>query len=449
MSDGGGFPLQIPTPPPLQSSGAYTFQLSAPEACIEAFERLGAEKYAAASLQAQHLQSARRSANLVFLDWSANRGINLWAIGDEPLMIPLQPGVATITLPSNVVQQWDTYRRQVTVGAMVTLNDPLTPALINGIPILDAANQPQTVGPISGVFTTTGGSIEIQVEWPAHGLVVGSPVFFSMPLAAGGLTLPQFVLIDAVIDQNNFTFNFAMAAPESQTGQGTPPLFATTLGSPIVTVYLPNSNVAVNDQFPVNFQTVVGGLTIQPGFYSVTAVLNGGSFTIAPNAGSADSTTAVFENNGQIQIATQAVGVPVTDIFMWPISRNDYSFLPNKRVPGPPTSYWFNLIRPAPTVTVWPVPPMSVTPANYWMMIAYRQRLLQDWALDGTTVPDIPPWFYPAFVADLAAALAEKWSPALWEAKLTAAASVWTRAAASNVEHNTMSIVPVFQAFNY
>jgi hypothetical protein len=416
---------------------------------IEAFERLDAQKYAAASLQAQHLQSARRSANFVLLDWSANRGINLWAIGDEPLMIPMQPGVSTFTLPSNVIQQWDTYRRQLTVGPMVTLNAPLMPALVNGVPILDAANQPQTTGPVSNVFTTTAGNIEIQVEWPGHGLVVGSPVFFSMPLGTGGITLPQFVIVDSIVDFDNFTFNFATPAAETQTSQGTPPVFATTEGSSLITVYLPNPNYAVGHEFPVNFRTVVGGLTIEPGFYPVMSVVSGGSFTISPNAGTATATTAVFENNGQIQVATQAQGVMPTDIFMWPISRNDYSFLPNKRTPGPPTSYWFNNVLPSPTSTVWPVPPRSVTPANYWMMIAYRQRLLQDWTLDGTTVPDIPRWFYPAFVADLTAALAEKWEPGLWEAKLAAAASVWGRAAAANVEHVTTTIFPVFQAYNY
>jgi len=55
-------------------SGTYTFDLSIDEICEEAFERCGVEVRSG-----YDLRTARRSLNLIFLEW-ANRGLNLWTI---------------------------------------------------------------------------------------------------------------------------------------------------------------------------------------------------------------------------------------------------------------------------------------------------------------------------------------------------------------------------------
>lgn len=57
-------------------SGTYTFDLSIDEICEEAFERCGVEVRSG-----YDLRTARRSLNLIFLEW-ANRGLNLWTIDD-------------------------------------------------------------------------------------------------------------------------------------------------------------------------------------------------------------------------------------------------------------------------------------------------------------------------------------------------------------------------------
>ena len=58
----------------MATSGTTTFDLSIDDLVEEAFERCGMR-----ATSGYQLSSARRSLNLLFLDW-ANRGLNLWTI---------------------------------------------------------------------------------------------------------------------------------------------------------------------------------------------------------------------------------------------------------------------------------------------------------------------------------------------------------------------------------
>jgi hypothetical protein len=69
----------------MATSGTTTFNLSIDDLVEEAFERCGMR-----ATSGYQLTSARRSLNLLFLDW-ANRGLNLWTI--EQASIPLTAGV--------------------------------------------------------------------------------------------------------------------------------------------------------------------------------------------------------------------------------------------------------------------------------------------------------------------------------------------------------------------
>ena len=60
-----------------------------------------------------HLTSARRSLNLLFLDW-ANRGLNLWTI--EQATYTLTQGVNEITLPTDTVNVLEAIIRQNSQG---------------------------------------------------------------------------------------------------------------------------------------------------------------------------------------------------------------------------------------------------------------------------------------------------------------------------------------------
>jgi len=86
-------------PVPLTTTNNTTFNLDLNNIIEEAFERCGAELRTG-----YDMRTARRSLNLMVLDW-ANRGINLWTV--EQGEIILQTGVITYDLPVDTVDLLD------------------------------------------------------------------------------------------------------------------------------------------------------------------------------------------------------------------------------------------------------------------------------------------------------------------------------------------------------
>ena len=79
----------------MSTSGTTTFDLDIDELIEEAFERCGMRMMAG-----YQLKSARRSLNLIFLDW-ANRGLNLWTI--EQATSAVTAGTANFTIGEDTV----------------------------------------------------------------------------------------------------------------------------------------------------------------------------------------------------------------------------------------------------------------------------------------------------------------------------------------------------------
>ena len=79
----------------MSTSGTTTFDLDIDELIEEAFERCGMRMMAG-----YQLKSARRSLNLIFLDW-ANRGLNLWTI--EQATYAVTAGTANFTIAEDTV----------------------------------------------------------------------------------------------------------------------------------------------------------------------------------------------------------------------------------------------------------------------------------------------------------------------------------------------------------
>jgi len=79
----------------MATSGTTDFTLQIDDIVEEAFERCGMR-----ITNGYQLNSARRSLNLMFLDW-ANRGLNLWTI--EQATAPLSVGTNQLTLASDTV----------------------------------------------------------------------------------------------------------------------------------------------------------------------------------------------------------------------------------------------------------------------------------------------------------------------------------------------------------
>lgn len=92
----------------MSTSNTTTFDLSIDDLVEEAFERCGMRP-----TSGYQLSSARRSMNLLFLDW-ANRGLNLWTI--EEATFALTQGVNEISLPTDVVNVLEAVIRQNNQG---------------------------------------------------------------------------------------------------------------------------------------------------------------------------------------------------------------------------------------------------------------------------------------------------------------------------------------------
>ena len=92
----------------MTTSGTTSFDLSIDDLIEEAFERCGMR-----STSGYQLTSARRSLNLLFLDW-ANRGLNLWTI--EQATYSLTAGVNEISLDASVVNVLEAIIRQNNQG---------------------------------------------------------------------------------------------------------------------------------------------------------------------------------------------------------------------------------------------------------------------------------------------------------------------------------------------
>lgn len=427
--------------PVRKTSGTWNFRPAISDLVVEAFSRI---QIRGAQIDSTHVIDARRSSNLILQDWSGNRGLNLFAVGDEVLGVPLTPGIPTYQMPPYLVNIFDAYLRTYQPDTTyATLGNQLTPMLTGGgVPMVTGAGEPVVLGPGSGTLSTVAGSPEIIMNWPAHGLIVGAPIFWLTPVSIATMLLTGFSVVDEVIDSNTVQFLGPQPAPATSTGQGAPPLFSTLSGFPMIDVILPNHGQTVGSQFTTQVQWTGGGLVIPAGSYPVTAVLSSYEFQFEPSLGNATSTASVFENLGQIGATSQTPQNQWSDVYLWPLSRTEYAQLPNKLSPGRPTQYWFDRTI-SPSLTMWPVPPTG----SWYAFIAYRMRQIQDANPISGQVLDIPNRALQAFTAELTAALAEKYKPEQWIAKVAAAKMAWSDFALSDVEYVSSYLSPSMDGY--
>ena len=423
----------------MATSGTTTFQPPIADLITEAFERI---QIYPPQLETEHMIAARRTANLILQDWSGNRNVNLWAV--DLLTLTLVPGQATYTLPGDTIQLLDVYTRQYQFNttSSISLGNALTPMVtVGGVPLVTVNGDPLVLAPGSNTLTANAGSTLVTMNWPNHGLVPGKAFNFTVPGSIGGIPLPYFYTVEQVIDSNHFTFNATQPATFSSANQGATPLFATTAGSTSVSVILPNHGLGVGATFLVNVPVTIGGITIPAGSYTVTTVVNFYNFTITI-AAPAVTSTAVFENNGQLLISLQQANVDPLDIILYGLSRTEYASIPDKFLMSRPTTFWFNR-QIIPTITVWEVPPFpSQTGGISYSLQMYRMREIQDANPIMGQTPDMASRFYPAFAAELTAGLAEKFAPAQFAQKLQLAVTAWKRAADADAENVPWFITP-------
>ena len=92
----------------MATSGTAIFNPDVSELIEEAFERIGGE-----SITGYDVRTARRSLNLLGLEW-ANRQINLWTISTDS--VPLLANTATYTLPADTIDLLDVVIRTSNSG---------------------------------------------------------------------------------------------------------------------------------------------------------------------------------------------------------------------------------------------------------------------------------------------------------------------------------------------
>ncbi len=128
-----------------------------------------------------------------------------------------------------------------------------------------------------------------------------------------------------------------------------------------------------------------------------------------------------------------------TDIAMTPMSRETYAELPYKAQPGRPIMFWFDRTL-TPSLTVWPVPDTTTTYSLVYY--AFNQTGDVDPTMGNLFGSSMPYRFTEAYVAAVAASLAQKWSPERAVVLDTYAKEVWEESAAEDREKTTTSICP-------
>ena len=393
----------------MASSGTYNFAPSLGDLFVDAFERI---QLSPTALEANHLISARRSANLILQRWG-NLGVNLWAV--ELLILPLIAGTPTYTLDARTINLLDCYIRLITLNPTVSV-----------VPS----------------FTTAIGSSVVTINLTNHGLAPGNYVQVLVPVNLGGVFVFGTYTVLGVNTANQFTINAGMTATLTVTASGATPNLATTAGSPSVTVTIGNHNLTVGSKFSIAGTPVsVGGITLSAGSYPVTSVLNSAQFTI--NVGqTAISNGVASENGGKTIFATQNTVADPIDIMIYPLSRDDYAMVPDKFITARPTSFWFNRTVP-PQVTFWQVPDGN----GIYEFRAYRMRQIQDASPSMGQTLDAPNRFLEAFTAALTAKLAEKFRPEVFADKLKLAELSWLEAAQEDREKVPLYLVPDFSGY--
>jgi hypothetical protein len=135
------------------TSGTTSFSLNLNDIAEEAFERCGAELRSG-----YDLRTARRSLNLMMLEW-ANRGLNLWTI--EQGAIALVPGVASYNLPADTV---DVIEHVLRTGAGASQSDLNMPR-ISVSTYATIPNKTATGRPVQ-MLVTRGPALSSVTVWP-------------------------------------------------------------------------------------------------------------------------------------------------------------------------------------------------------------------------------------------------------------------------------------------
>lgn len=131
------------------------------------------------------------------------------------------------------------------------------------------------------------------------------------------------------------------------------------------------------------------------------------------------------------------------DRIISPMSAVDYASLPNKLQEATPTSYWFDLLSPISTITLWPVPDA----VQFGAMRVKVCRQMQDVRLSGGLTLDVPFRFLEAYTLGLAARLAVIYKPEVAATLDAAAKAAFQLAAGLDQERVALNFQPTLSGY--
>ncbi len=352
------------------TSGTTSFNPSLGELALDAFARV---QIRPTSLTADHWFQCRLSALMLQSELS-NVGMPLlWKVSE--VLIPLQPGVSSYTLPQSVIAPLDAFIRQYQLG---------------------------TAQNFAPVITADAGDMLATVTQVAHGFGAGSMVFFATPIAASGQVIQGTYLVGGIIDFDNY--QITVPTPMDGTDSVALPVFSTTAGSSTVQIVLANHGLSVGQSFYCNVPVTVGGRTLS-GQMIVVGVTDQNTFTVSIG-GNASATGSATMNSGLAQVKPSAPGVNPNDFILYPISRTDYVSQPDKNTPFRPSTFWVNR-QITPVLNFWGAPDNNGPYAMHLFVMSQPD----DPVIQGGVGADIPFRWIATYGAGLAALISRKYPP--------------------------------------
>lgn len=391
----------------MTTSGTYTFDPALVDIVLDAFDRI---QIRPAAITPDHMLSARRSLNQLFVRFSNNQ-INLWKVDEQTVI--LNEGQGAYDVLGSTISMLETWIRSYQMNAL----EDLTVAI-----------------------STTNTSTSVVVTMADHGMVVGDYCQIPIYVAVGGVIVQGTYQVIEVPSANSFTITDSAATSTVASG-GAVPSYATTAASVTITVTLAAHGFVAGETFTVHVLTEVGGLELQ-GDYTIASVPTANTLTFAA-ASAAATTDSESENGGEMQVAVQNPDASPQDRMLMPISRTDWAAIPNKTQEGGyPTTYWFDRTV-APTVNIWLVPDGTVVSELHYFRVAQ----LQDANPQGTQTADVPYRFQEALCAGLSYMLAMKWKPEVAADLKTYFTEVWAESMAEDRERVVLNLSPQYGAY--
>lgn len=142
------------------------------------------------------------------------------------------------------------------------------------------------------------------------------------------------------------------------------------------------------------------------------------------------------------QILPNPQATPISRI-LGPLSAVEYASIANKLQLGTPTSFYFNLLTPTPSLTLWLVP--SGVPEFVGRALIFKQQ--QDASIRAGSQLDLPYRFLDAFTQGLAWRLADIYAPDRKADKQNDYMNAFRLAAALDQERVSLKMAPMLSSY--